>query len=61
MAKRKRAQNELQNTTQKTKDRVTRTLIITRGEQLSRKVSSSCSTCDTCCATSLTNSKVRNE
>jgi hypothetical protein len=49
MAKRKekRTNNDLQNNTQKIKDRATRTSLKTGGElRCSGKVSSSCSTCD---------------
>ena len=43
----KRSNNDLQNTTQKTKDRGTRTQLKTRGEHMfSGTVSSSCSTSD---------------
>jgi hypothetical protein len=49
MTNRKRANNGLQNTTQITKDRVTRTPLKTRSElKCSGKESSSCSTCGTC-------------
>ena len=48
MTKRKRTNNDLQNTTQKTKDRVTQTPLKTGGElRCSGRVSSSCSTSDT--------------
>jgi hypothetical protein len=46
----------LQNTTQKTKDRVTRTPLKTGDERVcSGRVSSSCSTNDTCCVTLVIN------
>jgi hypothetical protein len=49
MTNRKRANNGLQNTTQITKDRVTRTPLKTRSElKCSGKERSSCSTCGTC-------------
>ena len=52
MKKDKRANNNLQNATQKTKYWVTRTPINTEGElACSGRVSSSSSTNDTCCAT----------
>jgi hypothetical protein len=45
MAKRKRTNNDLQNITHKTKNRVTRTPLIIGGELMcSGRVSSSCST-----------------
>jgi hypothetical protein len=45
MAIRKRTNNDLQNTTQKTKDQVTRTLLKTGDElRYTGRVSSSCST-----------------
>ena len=49
MAKRQRANNDLQNTTQKIKDRATLTLLTTGGGELmfSGRVRISCSTCDT--------------
>jgi hypothetical protein len=48
MAKGKGTNNDLQNITQKTKDRATRTpLNIRRELKCSGKVGSSCSTCDT--------------
>jgi len=48
LAKRKRTNDDLKNTTQKTKDRATRTPPKTGGElRCSGKVSSSCSTSDT--------------
>jgi hypothetical protein len=48
-AKRKRRNNDLQIITQKTKDKATRIPLKTGGElRCSRRVSSSCSTCDTC-------------
>jgi hypothetical protein len=44
----KRTNNDLQNITQKTKYQATQTPLKTRGEvRCSRKVSNSCSTCDT--------------
>ena len=46
MAKRKRMNNDLQNTTQKTKDRAPRTPLSTAGELVCfGRVSSSCSSC----------------
>ena len=55
MARRKRTKeqtNDLQNTTQKTKDRATRTQLKTGGElRCSGRVSSSCVTSDTRCVT----------
>jgi hypothetical protein len=55
MARRKRTKgqtNDLQNTTQKTKDRATRTQLKTGGElRCSGRVSSSCATSDTRCVT----------
>ena len=48
MAKRKRTNNDLQNITQKTKDRAARIPLKSRGEiRCSGKVNSFCSTCDT--------------
>jgi hypothetical protein len=48
MAIRKRTNNDLQNTTQKTKDQVTRTLLKTGDElRYTGRVSSSCSTSGT--------------
>ena len=50
MAKRKSTNNDLQNITQKTRDRVTRTTLKTGGEsRCPRRLSSSCSTCGTRC------------
>ena len=52
MTKWKSTTNELQNTTQKTKDRATRTPLKTGDEhRCSGRVGSSCSTCGTCCVT----------
>ena len=52
----KRTNNDIQNIIQKAKDRETRTLLKTGGElRWLLKVSSSCSTCDTCCVTLITN------
>ena len=49
MAKRKGTNNDLQNTMRKTRDRVTRTQLKTRGDLMcSGMVSSSCSISDTC-------------
>jgi hypothetical protein len=46
-AKRKRTNNDLQNTTQKNKDRAKQTPLKTSGElRCPGRVSSSCSTCD---------------
>jgi hypothetical protein len=65
MAKRKTdrwTHNGLQNITQKTKDRVTRTPLKTRGElRCSRRVSSSCSTSDTHHVNLVTNLVIRHE
>jgi len=48
----KRTNNDLQSIAQKTKDRATRTPLKTWGElRCCKKVSSSCSTCDTRCVT----------
>jgi hypothetical protein len=54
----KRTNNDLQNITYKTKDRVTRTLLKTEGElRCSGRVSSSCSASGTHRVTLVTNSK----
>ena len=56
MTKRKRTNNELQNTTQKSKDRATQTPLKTRGELMCfGRVNSSCSTSGTCRVTIATN------
>jgi hypothetical protein len=57
MGKRKRTNNDLQNTTQKTKDQATRTLLTIRGElRCSGRVSSSCSNSGTRRLNEVTNS-----
>jgi hypothetical protein len=53
---------DLQSTTQKTKDWATRTPLKTEGElRFSGRVSSSCSTSDTCCVTFVTNPVISHE
>ena len=62
MAKRYRTNNELQNITQKTKGRGTRTRLKTEDElRFRRRVGSSISTCGVCRVTLVTNTKIRNE
>jgi hypothetical protein len=56
MPEEKKTNNNLQNTTQKTKDRARQTSLKTRGEPRgSRRVGSSCSTSGTRCITLVTN------
>jgi hypothetical protein len=58
----KRTNNDLQNITQKTKDRATRTPLKTMGELMcSRRVSSFCSTSGTRRATLVTNLVISHE
>jgi len=65
MAKRKKDKRKtdyLQSTTQKTKNRATRTPLTTGGKfSCSRTVSSSCSTSDTCRVTLVTNTVINHE
>jgi len=62
MAKRKSTNNDLQNITHKTKDRVTRTPLNTRGElRCSGRVGSSCSTSGTRRVTLITNVVISHE
>jgi len=62
MDKRKRTTNDLQNTTQNTKDRATRTSLITEGElRCYGRVSTSCSTSGTHSVTLVTNLKKHHE
>ena len=58
----KKGNNNLQSTTQKTKNQATQTPLKTGGElRCSRRVSSSCSTCGTCRVTLATNPVINHE